>query len=300
MARHTASDFPASPLRRSLRRLLFLAFLLSLGPVVLPGTAALATGAGDLQATPWTDLHAGSRIRLVAAPGTTVLAGIELELADGWKTYWRMPGEAGVPPQFEWQGSDNVASVEVLYPAPQRLVDPAAESVGYKHAVLFPVKVRRADAKQPVTLKLEAEFGLCKDICVPIQTSLALPVAASPKPTLAPAALESALRQVPRGAGERHAGDPTVVRTLATLEGASPRLVVEARFPGGEKDADLFIEAPDSIFVPLPKAPAKAGDGALRFEIPLTAGTARDLKGKALTLTLVSAAGSSEQKWQLP
>lgn len=262
----------------------------------------LARGLAEapVQATAWVDLHAGSRIRLVAAPGATVLAGIEIQMAKGWKTYWRTPGEAGVPPQFQWQGSSNVAAVEVLYPAPERLVDPAAESIGYKNTVLIPAKVRKTDASGPVTLKLEAEFGLCNDICVPIETTLTLPVPAAPASEPAPSAIASALAQVPRPLAERRPSDPAIVRTTATLTGSTPKLVVEARFPAGDKGADLFVEAPESIYVPLPKAPAKAADGTMRFEIPLPAGTAQDLRGKPLTLTVVSAGGSVWSTWQLP
>src|SRR5262245_21652243 len=75
-------------------------------------------------ATQWVSLH-GSRVRLVAGPAAGdakgYLAGVELELAQGWKTYWRMPGDAGVPPMFDWSQSINTAAVTVLYPTPMRL-----------------------------------------------------------------------------------------------------------------------------------------------------------------------------------
>ena len=59
----------------------------------------------------------------------------------GWKTYWRMPGDAGIPPQFDWSGSQNVKSVEVLWPAPQRFIDSGGETVGYKDRVVFPLRI---------------------------------------------------------------------------------------------------------------------------------------------------------------
>lgn len=268
---------------------------------LFPSVAAIAAGNAALQATQWVDLHAGTRIRMVAIGGPTVHAGIELQLADDWKTYWRMPGEAGVPPNFAWQGSSNLGAAKVLYPAPHRLVDPAAVSVGYKHTVLFPIEARAADANRPMTLQVEMDFGLCKDICVPVQTTLALTVEPAGRAAASlPPVLQAALAQVPRQAGARRVADPELVRTQASLDGPSPKLIVEARFPGGTKGADLFIEAPESIFVPLPKPPSSAGEGTLRFEIPLSAGTAQDLRGKALTLTVVSDAGAVEAPWQLP
>lgn len=266
---------------------------------LLPATEA--AGAGDaLQATQWIDLHAGSRIRMIAVGGGTIHAGIELQLAEGWKTYWRMPGEAGVPPNFTWQGSSNLGDAKVLYPAPRRLVDPASESIGYKHTVLFPVEVRAANGKQPLKLQVEMEFGLCRDICVPVQTTLSLAVAASGQSVEIPPMLQAALAQVPRPAVARRADDPDIVRLQARLEGSEPMLLVEARFPGGAMGADLFVEAPDSIFVPLPKQPTEAADGTLLFEIPLSASTAQDLRGKALIATIVSDAGAVETPWKLP
>jgi DsbC/DsbD-like thiol-disulfide interchange protein len=101
--------------------------------VLAPGQVAAA--AQVTVTTPWIEVH-GSRLRLIAGsdpakPGQSYLAGIEVVLADGWKTYWRMPGDAGVPPTFDWTGSSNAASIEVLYPAPMRFSEPAAETIGY-------------------------------------------------------------------------------------------------------------------------------------------------------------------------
>src|SRR5436309_312013 len=82
--------------------------------------------------------------RLLAGNG---IAGVELQLPEGWKTYWRTPGDAGgVPPTFDWSKSDNLASVKVLYPAPKRFSDRAGDTVGYKGTVVFPVEVIPKDA----------------------------------------------------------------------------------------------------------------------------------------------------------
>ena len=62
------------------------------------------------------------RARLIAAErdGVTWTAGVDIVLDKGWKTYWRMPGEAGIPPSFDWKGSQHVKTIEVLWPAPRR------------------------------------------------------------------------------------------------------------------------------------------------------------------------------------
>lgn len=292
--------------RTAWTRVVRVAIAIGLGAAWLPPLSDAAVAAGDtaqLIAGPWQPLHAGSRIRLLGIAGKAageVNAGIEIELADGWKTYWRMPGDAGVPPHFSWDGSGNVASVTVQYPAPMRLPEPAAETIGYKKHVVFPIMARAAAPGQPIALKLEAELGICKEICVPAQANLSLALPATAKAAALPEPIATAVRQVPAPAAPGHSGRPTLVSTAAQLEGADPTLVVTARFPGGGEAADLFIEAPESLYVPMSKRSGNGPDGSLMFTVRLPPSTAKDLKGKTLTLTLVGASGATEAQWRLP
>ncbi|MGB3141534.1 MAG: protein-disulfide reductase DsbD domain-containing protein, partial [Aestuariivirga sp.] len=66
-------------------------------------------------------------------------AGILAELEPEWKTYWRMPGDSGIPPQFDWAGSQNSAAIEVGFPVPRRFNDEGGETIGYHDRVVFPV-----------------------------------------------------------------------------------------------------------------------------------------------------------------
>jgi DsbC/DsbD-like thiol-disulfide interchange protein len=282
---------------------LVVAVTLGMAPAAGIRTAAAAEPAAGLQSSPWQTLHAGSRIRLVGVAGAAaggINGGIEIELAEGWKTYWRMPGEAGVPPQFEWQGSDNLAGVQVSYPAPKRLPEPGAETIGYKSRVLFPFAAKAVTAGKPVTLKLEAEFGVCKEICVPAQANLTLALPSAARSVPLPPLLSDAVAQVPAAATGDAKGRPLLVATVARLDGATPELQVTARFAGPAETADVFIEAPDSIFVPMTKRGEVRPDGRITFLSRLTPDIAKDLKGKALTLTLVGSGGATEARWQLP
>ena len=276
--------------------------------VVVLAVVAVAQGQGVVRvnlASPWVDLHA-ARVRLLAgAPAVksakTYLAGVEITLAEGWKTYWRTPGDAGVPPLFDWAGSTNVAAIEVRYPAPHRMQEPGAETIGYKSAVIFPVEVVASDPGKPVDLKLTAEFGVCRDICIPAEAKLSLTLLPSQREGEAAPALIAALERVPRQQASRRVTDPEVRRMTASLDGSAPRLSIEARFPQGSRGGDVFVEAPESLYVPLPKRLPDAADGTLRFEIDLArGGNARELKGKTLTLTLVSDAGATEATWTVP
>ncbi|HUR43277.1 MAG TPA: protein-disulfide reductase DsbD domain-containing protein, partial [Aestuariivirga sp.] len=91
------------------------------------------------------------RVSLVGGgrDGENWRAGVAIDLEEGWKTYWRMPGEAGIPPQFDWTKSAGISGVEIFYPLPQRLYDLSGETVGYERRVIFPLVVKRAtDATQ--------------------------------------------------------------------------------------------------------------------------------------------------------
>jgi DsbC/DsbD-like thiol-disulfide interchange protein len=261
---------------------------------VAAAAPAGSQSADEPRASAWAELPA-SRVRLVAggAKGGVYRVGIEMVMAEGWKTYWRMPGDAGVPPTFDWSGSGNLGAVTVFYPAPIRMEEAGGEVIGYKHAVLFPVEVKAKDASRPVALKLALEYGICRDICIPASTTLELTLA--PGATGGPSdALKAAVERVPRSQAERRKTDPWWKRVAE----AGPRLEIDVAFPGGSKGADLFIEAPAGLYLPLPKKLSEDALGVVRYAVALSPDLAKDLRGKMLTLTMVSDAGSSEGQWR--
>jgi DsbC/DsbD-like thiol-disulfide interchange protein len=210
-----------------------------------------------------------------------------------------MPGDAGgIPPSFSWVGSTNLAAAKVLYPAPRRLQDATGDTVGYKSGVVFPVEVTPNDPAQPVELRLALAYGICREICVPAEATLSLSIPPQHKGDLPPA-IAAALEAVPHTAGTRRT-DPALLSVRAALSGDRVRLVFEAAFPGGTAGADLFVEAPDGIFVSLPKRAGQVSEEVLRFEVDLAHGVnLEELKGKTLRLTMVSDAGMSETAWKV-
>ncbi len=273
------------------------AMLASMLALMLPAGGACAEIASD-----WHQAY-NSRVRLVAASEAgKAYAAIEIEMAPGWKTYWRNPGDGGgVPPAFSWKESGNLLSSVVLYPAPKRIKDAAGDTIGYSGQVVFPVRFAPADPARPVKLALDLEFGICKDICVPVEARLELEV----PPRLdgqMPAELTSALERVPRVAEAARSKDPRVVRREARLDGDKPRLLLEVDYPGGVEGADAFIEGPDGVFVPQPQLDASTSRAGLRrtFIVDLSAGVdVSELRGMRLTVTLTSDAGQSQAHWPL-
>ena len=264
-----------------------------------------APAAWAQSATPWTEgynfktrMVAGTAGKPVASP--RLVAGIEIVMAEGWKTYWRSPGDAGgIPPNFDWAGSENLSAANVLYPAPSRLTDASGDSVGYKKSVVFPIEVTPKDRTKPVTLAVAMEFGVCREICVPAEAKLSLSLPAqSAEP--APAALTSALDIVPRKSADRRPNDPEMKAGRATLTGDKPKLEVDVAFTGTGAGGDVFIEAPDGIYLALPKKAGTATGTTQTFVVDLATGIEPgELKGKTVVVTMVSAAGQSEASWKI-
>ena len=273
---------------------------LAIGAAIGARTAP-ATAQDAAVATAWV-VEPTTRARLVggreAGPrgADRLIAAVEITLEDGWKTYWRNPGSSGVPPRFDWAGSTNLGEATVLFPAPERIADREGDTIGYKKSVVLPVEIVPKDPKLPVTLKLALEYGVCKDVCIPVQPSfeLALPAATGAAPIGATVA--KALARVPREAARRSANDPVVRSVKIETQGDKPHILIEATFAGDGAGADAFLEAPDGIWIPLAKsAPGEASGGIRRFHVDLTDGAdIADLKGRMIRLTLVSAAGSTD------
>lgn len=109
----------------------------------------------------------------------TRMAGLELSLAPGWKTYWRSPGDAGIPPSFDWSASENVKSVRIHWPAPAVFQSAGMQTIGYRDSVILPVEVTPIDPGQPVRLMVEVQLGVCDKICLPASLSLSSDLGAS-------------------------------------------------------------------------------------------------------------------------
>lgn len=123
--------------------------------------------------------HDTAKARLVAsveATGTlkTLPAGLQIALADGWKTYWRSPGDAGAPPKVDWSASKNVAGIAFRWPAPHRFTLFGLETFGYSREVVFPLDVALERPGEPVALRGKADILVCSNICVPVVLDLAL------------------------------------------------------------------------------------------------------------------------------
>ena len=254
--------------------------------------------AANASASTWVE-STNSKARLVS--GTVerdgepaLMAGVQLRMNPEWKTYWKNPGDSGVPPSFDWSGSTNLKHAEVLYPAPHRFADGGGTSIGYDDEIVFPIEITPERAGEPVILKLTFDYGLCKDLCIPNQVSLGLTLGANEGKGDA-ALIETFLTRVPKPAATGVL--PEVKAVEAKFAGKASELIVDAAFAQGATGTDLFIDGGD-VFVPVPRPVGPLSDGRQRFAVTFASpAEAAAIKGKPLQLTLVSDQGSTETVW---
>src|SRR3954466_8286662 len=124
-------------------------------------------------ASPWQrDGHSAMRLLAGSRSGGVLLGGIAFQLEPGWKTYWRNPGDSGVPPRFDFSKSDNVEAVTVLWPAPMKFDDGAGGfSLGYKKQVVLPLRIVAKNNDRPVTLRAQISYAVCEKICIPVEAA---------------------------------------------------------------------------------------------------------------------------------
>jgi DsbC/DsbD-like thiol-disulfide interchange protein len=247
-----------------------------LGSLLLSAAVA-AFAAGSASAASSDAVEAGeAKVRLLASGSNDTnsapvfMGGVEIALTPGWKTYWRYPGDAGIPPRFDWSGSENLAGVEVLYPAPKRITDGSGQtSIGYESRVIFPLRIRAIDPAKPVLLKLKLDFATCEKLCIPAEAVVSLSFSA--KEAAEPALVE-AEKRVPEKT------KPTDPRPLAVLsakvergskpDGSDSRIIVNALARTVGK-LDLFAEGPSEEWTLALPVLIKNDAGHVTFAIPL-------------------------------
>jgi DsbC/DsbD-like thiol-disulfide interchange protein len=228
-------------------------------------------------------LHSAARLIAGAANPTSILAGVEIQLTPGWHTYWRDPGDSGVPPTFHFAGSENVKSVVVLWPAPKRFPDGAGGySIGYLEGVIFPLRVMPKDTARALMLHLKLGYAVCEKLCVPADADLRLKLIGSGTEA---AAIARAMARVPRRVA-LGVGTSLAIRSVRLDE--TGRVVVDIAAPDGVP-VDVFAEGPTPEWsLPLPEM-IGTEPGVRRFAFKLDGlPPGARAEGAALTLTAVS------------
>jgi DsbC/DsbD-like thiol-disulfide interchange protein len=236
---------------------------------VVLGTA----GAGADETSAWDgDSHSAARLIAGTDTGGIRHVGLEIRLKPGWHTYWRYPGDAGVPPQFDFKASQNVKDVTVLWPAPERLSEGGNTSIGYARDLLFPLHVVAQDAAKPVMLRLKLDYGVCEKQCVPavakVELVLSKVQSALPQGASAhDATLVTAEAKVPKRVAVGEGGTLSIRAVRREVASPRPRVLVDIAGPAG---VDLFAEGPTAQWaLPVPERVDGAPAGLQRFAFEL-------------------------------
>jgi DsbC/DsbD-like thiol-disulfide interchange protein len=235
--------------------------------------------------SPWVkDGHSAVRLLAGSRSGAVLLGGIAFQLQPGWHTYWRNPGDSGVPPRIDFSKSENIEAVTILWPAPAKFADGAGgTSLGYLKQVVLPLRIVAKNADKPVTLRADINYAVCEKLCIPVEASaeLAFTSVASTEDS----ALSAALDTVPKPAT---VGDPNPLTIRDVKRDGKNGVLVDVAAPDSA-EVSLFVEGPTPEWaLPVPRLVEHGPPGVKRFAFDLDGlppGTNPD--GAALKLTLV-------------
>jgi DsbC/DsbD-like thiol-disulfide interchange protein len=264
--------------------------------VALAGVNAAATMAHAQDASGWVrDTHSALRLIAGSRSGSVLMGGIEIQLQQGWKTYWRTPGDSGVPPRFDFSKSTNVESVTPLFPAPRSFDDGAGGvSYGYLKNVVFPLRIVPKNPNEPVLISAAISYAVCEKLCLPVEADVELSFTSTASALDSVVAL--ALNRVPKPVTTSDA----VPYALRAFRREGDRVIIDiaAQNPAA---LELFAEGPAPDWaLPLPKQIESPDKDLVRFAFKLE-GLPADTRidGAVLKLTAVGPEGAFEYNVRL-
>src|ERR1700709_519283 len=222
----------------------------ALGATVILSFACAASEVRAEDASPWQrDAHSAVRLLAGSRSGTVLLGGVAIQLQPGCYTYWRPPGDSGVPPRFDFSKSDNVEAVTVLWPAPRKFDDGAGgTSLGYTQQLVLPLRIVAKNADRPVTLRASINYAVCEKLCIPVDANAELGFASVA--STEDGTLSEALNAVPKPA---NVGDPNPLTVLDVKRDGKTNVLVDVTAPD-KQDLSLFVEGPTPDWaLPVPK-----------------------------------------------
>jgi len=192
-----------------------------------------------------------------------IKGALDIDLTPGWKTYWRDPGDAGVPPQIDFSGSRNVSVVDIAYPAPHRFSDAGGIWAGYKKPVRFGLVLKAADPSKAMELDAKIFIGVCESICVPFQAQLSLDPAKEADDLMDAAVVAETFAALP--------ATPSKDFNAVELRKTPTDLAISAALPRPNAAAELFVAAPEGYSFGSPKQ-LESKDGKAVFSVPIRGG----------------------------
>jgi len=217
------------------------------------------------------------------------MAAVELQLAPGWKTYWRSPGDAGIPPSFDWSGSTNVKSIRLHWPAPEVFDTNGMQSIGYHERLVLPVEITPEDPSRPVRLSLVMALGVCDEICMPATLELTSDL---PSPGTPDASIDAALRARAETAGE--AGVTGITCQVDPIDDGL-RITARVRLPDPGRPEVVAFETTDrEVWVAEAVTQRQGGELVSTTDLVPPNGAPFALDRSGITMTILAAGGAVE------
>ena len=240
---------------------LLLAGMLILAPVLAPdsgmGQAVVSTGESFVRV----DFLPGR-----TEPGGARMAGIVLDLAPEWKTYWRNPGAAGIPPSFDWSRSRNLKNAEILWPRPHLFQSFGLTTLGYSDRVVIPVRLVPREPGQAMEIALAVTLGVCRDICVLEETAVDARIEPG-APNAGADLVAAAEREVPRPGAEQGLSSATCRISGA---GKARRFEAQLDFAQSLPDPMVILEGPELTWFTGVETKSAPDSGRLNVEAGLS------------------------------
>ncbi len=250
--------------------------------------------------TDWLQHQDMLKTRLIAAsselsPAGKILLAWEAKLAPGWKTYWRSPGEAGLPVRVFTESGEK----EVQYPFPERFELFGLETFGYSDYVVLPFELDAATVQNKVAV--DVDFMVCKEICVPFKTTYELESIHTEDISIHDGKFRKWAEKVPAAEGGDGAGlDIKWAKVVGPV--GRQKVIAEVTADTSLSNADMLVEVNDMFHFGKPKMKLLSDGRTARFVLPaMTGKMPEDLRGKKARLTFTNGLGSSiERTLDLP
>lgn len=241
--------------------------------------------------TRWAE-NEGGRMRIIAlAPEKdgTVQGALQIEPKAGWITYWKEPGEAGIPPQITLSPGDGITLENISFPVPKPFETGNVRDLGYDHPVTLPFTLTVADPNRPLKLNASAFIGLCRNICIPFQAEFELDLSkAKGLPLEENLILDKAARSLP----ERPSKDFDVTRHGLTDDRQTLNLAI--RLPQASQAPKIYVAGPDG-HVLFDQENGRLDDGLYQVDMPVgKLPKGYDPKGKSWDILVVAGSRAME------
>lgn len=215
-------------------------------------------------------------------PSGDHIAALELALQPEWKTYWRAPGSGGIPPEFDWTGSENLQTVALIWPRPVSFDLDGVTSFGYYDSLVLPIKVTAQDPSLPVRLRAHITLGICKDICIPVSLTLTgeLTNTRQPNAMIAAALSDPAISGQAAGVSDLHCQASQISDGL--------RVTAQIDLPDAAPDDFVVVEHSNPrIWISDSEMTRQKGQLRAVFDLVPSDAKPFDLNGDDLTVTIL-------------